>query len=53
MGLGQPSKKLMMADVLKPWAESPAVAAQGGNLDYKVRMNMPQAEINPAAFGKK
>jgi hypothetical protein len=53
VGLGQPSKKLMMADVLKPWAESPAVAAQGGNLDYKVRMNMPETEINPAAFGKK
>jgi hypothetical protein len=53
IGLGQPSKKLMMADVLKPWAESPAIAAQGGNLDYKVRINMPETSINPAAFGKK
>jgi hypothetical protein len=52
-GLGQPPKKLMMSDVLKPWFESPVPAAQGGNEDYKVRMNMPQTEINPALFKKK
>jgi hypothetical protein len=52
-GLGQPSTKLMMADVLKPWTHTPKIAAQGGNLDYKVRMNMPETTINPALFENK
>ena len=51
-GLGQPPVKVMMADALKPWSETAPIAAQGGNLDYKVRMNIPQTEINPASFKK-
>jgi hypothetical protein len=43
----------MMADVLKPWAESGPAAKHGGSLDHKVRLNMPQTEINPAVFEKK
>ena len=45
--------RVMMADALKPWSETAPIAAQGGNLDYKVRMNIPQTEINPASFKKK